>query len=666
MNKKDKNLNPKESNESNESSSSNLDAFEEMEKILKNLTDSGLGNLIDKHQFCDQCNEAEKKDGYVTVCLHNQNKKEEQTKDQKKSDKKSYTISELNKKLDEDIDKDPNNPKHYFTKAKLLKLMNKLNTAIVCTDKCIELAPKNAEYLCFRASLHEIQGDYKDALNFYLKASIAEPENKEPLFNLASLSQRMEKYDDSLNFISKYIKVSELSREKCKKEKAEGKENKESEEDLDETSDFMIYDLQGICLKKKGDFKNALNAYEKSIELYDKNYNTLFNKGVLHQDLQEYELAKECYIKANSTENIINNFAYVNLAAIYKLEGNIEEERKCYEKALTIDSSDNEILLPYGSTLEASGQYEKALEIFNNFLIADNKNNLDYVDKVSDSELENKNKNAKNKCNNKVLYPSPELHYFIGNCLKKINRIDDALIAYSNSLKLKKDFDAALIAKANILVQLEKNEIAMEILDNVLNENPDDLGALINKGTALQGMSLYQQSLDCFKKVIELNPNISDVYSGQGLNYMNLNNKKEAIENFKKALNLNENNATAIWNLGCCYVDEKEFDNAIKCFEKFNLLQPDNYSALNALGMIYINDQKFNEALQKLNRSIELNKNCANSFFYKGVALQNLKEYEDAIECYDIVLHLEPKHEEAKKMKKSIWEELKKLTRKED
>ena len=52
-------------------------------------------------------------------------------------------------------------------------------------------------------------------------------------------------------------------------------------------------------------------------------------------------------------------------------------------------------------------------------------------------------------------------------------------------------------------------------------------------------------------------------------------------------------------------------------------------------GLALVNVQEFKEAIELYNKSLEIAPNCAEAWYYKGLALDKLGKYEDSKECFD-------------------------------
>lgn len=64
-------------------------------------------------------------------------------------------------------------------------------------------------------------------------------------------------------------------------------------------------------------------------------------------------------------------------------------------------------------------------------------------------------------------------------------------------------------------------------------------------------------------------------------------------------------------------------------------------------GQSFMNDGKFDEALGFFEQALFLNQNDPDLWNYKGVALRSLGRYEEAMECFNKSLEIDPRDKHA-------------------
>ncbi len=400
---------------------------------------------------------------------------------------KTYTLKQLYEKLSSLTIEEPNNPKNFFSLAKLFRITKNYKSGLENIEKCIQLNPKNLDYFMYKGDLHEQLFDFENALICYLEGILIDSKSKSCYYRLAKVCSFLQKYEDCLKYLdtlqellknddiensikksldSLMIKDTEKSNDKSDELKDE-EENDEDEKDLtSKEMDALCWELRGLVYKKLNNKSKAIEAYDKSIELNPDNYNVYYNKGVLYQDENDLEKAKEQYTKANSCKFLPNNNAWVNLADIYQTQDNIDQAILCSEKAIEVNPDDFEIIHNLGMMYYSNNDYEKALC---NFLIL-------------------------TKDNQHPLSHSPEIYTLVANGYKKIKKYKESMKFYDESLEIDMYYSPAICGKANLLFLMEKYEESLSLCDKYVEKFPDNQDLLSQKANALKGLNLFEQS----------------------------------------------------------------------------------------------------------------------------------------------------------------------------
>ena len=64
-------------------------------------------------------------------------------------------------------------------------------------------------------------------------------------------------------------------------------------------------------------------------------------------------------------------------------------------------------------------------------------------------------------------------------------------------------------------------------------------------------------------------------------------------------------------------------------------------------GKLFLEDGKFNDALSFFEQALLLNQNDPDLWNYKGIALRSLGRYEEAMECFNKSLEIDPRDKNA-------------------
>lgn len=174
------------------------------------------------------------------------------------------------------------------------------------------------------------------------------------------------------------------------------------------------------------------------------------------------------------------------------------------------------------------------------------------------------------------LTPESSYYYFTeaqfqknkGNPDKAIFYLGKAIESDPESLYLKREL-------ALFYLYGEKIEEALNVVEKILEKNPNEVEALIMAGRIKQALNLDDDVKEIYEKVITNDP------------------KQEAIYLI----------------LGGLYLDEGDLEKAFSVFEQLVENFPESYAGEFFLGKIYAEQGKFKEAEKKLNKTLELEPN---------------------------------------------------------
>ncbi len=126
-------------------------------------------------------------------------------------------------------------------------------------------------------------------------------------------------------------------------------------------------------------------------------------------------------------------------------------------------------------------------------------------------------------------------------------------------------------------------------------------------------------------------------------------NLGEAESALRHALALHPNNTVALTALGIVYAEQSRFDLARLCQEQVVALRPKDAQAHRDLGMSLFRTGDTAAALNVLRRSVELAPQFTAGWNSLGWALRALGRFDEALECFDRALAIDPGLSEARR-----------------
>ena len=187
-----------------------------------------------------------------------------------------------------------------------------------------------------------------------------------------------------------------------------------------------------------------------------------------------------------------------------------------------------------------------------------------------------------------------------------------------------------------------KTDIAQDLYNQVLKNNPNHSQALNNLGIIFKGLGDNQKAKECYEKAIEINPDYSDAYHNLAVIFQNLKNYQKAKECCEKLIAINPNYADAHNNLGVILQDLGENQKAKECYEKAIEINPNHVDAHNNLGVIFNEGGENQKAKECYEKAVEINPGFANAHNNLGNIFKKLGENQKAKECYEKAIEIYP------------------------
>ena len=249
---------------------------------------------------------------------------------------------------------------------------------------------------------------------------------------------------------------------------------------------------------------------------------------------------------------------------------------------------------------------------------------------------------------------------------EEISLLTKAIAEYGEYDWLYHAMGAAYYAKGDYLK-------AAANLGRAVQLNPHEEGHYLTLASISINSGLYQQALEYANTALSINPASSSAYNNRGNAYISLGKYDEALRDYKVSLSIQETAATYL-NIANLYNVLGQYSQAVEYAQKGLLLAPDNDAAYNNLAVAYAGLGKVDEAIANYQKAISLNPynyeakiNLANNyislgknsealqllnevqgqvgystslFITKATIYMNMKDFQEAIKCYENVLVL--------------------------
>ena len=318
------------------------------------------------------------------------------------------------------------------------------------------------------------------------------------------------------------------------------------------------WNLKAIDFDKCGKYKEAIDSYDKALELNSNDVLALNNKGVDQHILGKFREAFTCFDKVvqldpNSALGY-NNKGVVLFSLLSRL--------RLLKSLSTDETSQLKSIISHG--------YELSIEFFNKAIEKDSNVERPWFNKgLSLETLERYEAGIEEltvemwalvkpfrykeaiKCFNKAIELDP-LHVEAFNnkaiVLGRIGEYEEAIIWYDEALHIDPNNPDIWSDKGTAFRRLGETLHnrsfliqANESYDRAIAINSRHEYSWYNKGNVLDVLGHHGEAIKCFDKVIQINPNNEQAWNNSGTALYGLEKYVEAIDNYDKAININPN-----------------------------------------------------------------------------------------------------------------------------
>jgi tetratricopeptide (TPR) repeat protein len=189
---------------------------------------------------------------------------------------------------------------------------------------------------------------------------------------------------------------------------------------------------------------------------------------------------------------------------------------------------------------------------------------------------------------------------------------------------------------ADAALQRGQYQIAIDLLQKVLDADPKHKTARINLGRAYMGLHRTDQAIDAFRKQADLNPYDEYAYNSLGWAYTTARRYDEAATAYGKAIEINPLSRYAHAALAGLYSEQHKYDQAVPEFEKAAVLSPDDPLLQVSLGDACLNLGQDDKALAAFDRALEISatpvvwNNIAYQLSLKQTHLDRAQQYAES------------------------------------
>ncbi|MGC9035730.1 MAG: tetratricopeptide repeat protein [Verrucomicrobiia bacterium] len=493
----------------------------------------------------------------------------------------------------------------------------------------------------------ELKNDLTNALDNYFKASLADPENEQLVLDVTRVLILKREFDKANQLLERASRSTNLSSQILVRlgwvQTQLGKTNEAilNFKKSIEIEPFYIGGYQNLIytllnLKRTNE---ALNVIANALRI--KTTNSVFRfelAGLISDSLKQTpELRNKLKQKLlnllkeirSSISEAPNNL--IRLAEIYDNIGETQETINILKRLMELHPDNTELRMAIR---------EKLMNIY--LKGGERKNAIQQLKAIIAEQPTN-----------------PIAYYYLGSIYFEEKDYEKAAEFFNRTLILNPDFEPVYYDIAGALINANKPEDALRILNSARNRFQKQRFLLeFYSAMAYIKKKDYQNALksmieaEIIAKATETNRLTAAFYFQMGATLERNKDFKQAEKYFQKCLDLDPDFSEALNYLGYMWAEQNiNLDKAKALIEKALRLEPHNAAYLDSMGWVYYRLKKYNRALYYLEKAAVLSKEPDPTIYdHLGDVYAALKRWDKAMEFWKKSLKLEYNEEIKKKL----------------
>lgn len=247
-----------------------------------------------------------------------------------------------------------------------------------------------------------------------------------------------------------------------------------------------------------------------------KNFEIFKYDGMRAQRMGRTDYAVRCFTEALAIHEDFETMGY--LAQVYIQTSALDDARKLLEQMVKIEPEHTATYLSLANVCYMTEDYTAMAEAAKKAI-----------------EIEEGNAMA---------------HYLLGKADDSQGNGIMCIAHLTKAIMLKEDFMEARLLRAEALVKMRQYKEAMEDIEAILAQDPEDEAALLLRGKIKEATQDEEAAEEDYRLVTELNPFNEQAFLYLGQLYINRKQLTEAIELFTEAIELNPDFSTAYHERG--------------------------------------------------------------------------------------------------------------------
>lgn len=233
-------------------------------------------------------------------------------------------------------------------------------------------------------------------------------------------------------------------------------------------------------------------------------------------------------------------------------------------------------------------------------------------------------------------------HRHLGNSLRELHRLEEALASYGRAIALRADFKEAYVNRGMLYLTLRNAPAALADFERALALGADDAQVHTLRASALINLARAAEAIASCDAALAHDASFAAAHINRATACYMLGRHGEALESADRVIGRRPDDAEALGVRGAALHALRRLDEALESLDRAITLEADNAFAHNLRALCLLDLQRPNIALESAERAASLRPELADAHNTRGLALGELGRFDAAIESFDRAIALQP------------------------
>ncbi|WP_449353625.1 tetratricopeptide repeat protein [Streptomyces shaanxiensis] len=376
---------------------------------------------------------------------------------------------------------------------------------------------------------------------------------------------------------------------------------------LDPAGRAEAHALRGRELRRRQEYRQALQEYDRAIELDPLQPLAHYGRGLTHQLLDDYPAALTALDRA---VELAPDAAWIlaERAETYRLASRFEEADADYTRALALDPTDDVALAGRAAARHGLGRLDESLADFDRALGID----PEYLWALVRRARLHRTRGDLDKAYadlDRAAALAPDRAWIAserGDAYRIDGRYEEAVTELARAVELEPGYTSALASRGQALNELGRHEEALADFDRALALVPDYAWALVMRSRVKRALNDRDGAVEDLRRAVAAEPDVDWILNELATEYRVQGRHEEASALFHTVLSRNPDDEVALAGLGAIHHARQSYAEALHHLDRALAADPEYAWAHGRRGRVCLAIGRTEQALADLDRCVAL------------------------------------------------------------